>query len=124
MIRELEWAFQSSALIMQLSTQTHEDFTVKQIFPSVIRLLQKAAMNLKNIELHTIPSPSNMSAKMTCLLQVLASVCISLIEEYALTLCAHMLSQIIVSINSLWPKFTGCSKFIISWQFAGWQEAE
>lgn len=61
---------------------------------------------------------------MICVLQVLASVCISLIEEYALTLYAHILSQIIVSINSLWPHFTGCTKFIISWQFAGWQEGE
>lgn len=61
---------------------------------------------------------------MICVLQVLLSVCISLIEEYALTLCAHIRSQIIVSINSLWPHLTGCTKFIISWQFAGWQEGE
>lgn len=65
-----------------------------------------------------------MSTKMICVLQMLASVCISLIEECALTLYAHILSQIIVSINSLWPHFTGCTKFSISWQFAGWQEGE
>lgn len=61
---------------------------------------------------------------MICVLKVLASVCIPPIQDYELTLYAHILSQIIVSINSLWPHFTGCTKFFISWQFAGWQEGE
>lgn len=61
---------------------------------------------------------------MICVLQGLASVCIFLIEEYALTLYAHILSQIIISINSLWPHLTTYTKFIINWQFSGWQEGE
>lgn len=55
---------------------------------------------------------------MTSLLQVRASN-----WKYAFTLCAHMLSQIIFSINSLWLHFTGYV-LIISWQFAGWQEGK
>lgn len=65
-----------------------------------------------------------MSTTMICVLQVLASVSIFLIEEYALTLYAHILSQIIISINSLWPHLNRYTKFIINWQFSAWQEGE
>lgn len=45
-------------------------------------------------------------------------------EEHALTLYEPILSQIIISINCLWPHFTGFTKFIISLHFAGWQEGD
>lgn len=55
------------------------------------------------------------------------NVCSSLLPRNwrtSLHFFAQILCQIIVSINSLWPHFTGCTRFIISWQFAGWQQGE
>lgn len=62
--------------------------------------------------------------KKICIFKMLAPVCLPVIEEQASTFYAQILCQIIVSINSLWPHFTGCTRFIISWQFAGWQHGE
>lgn len=114
---------------MQQSTQTSENFTVRNIFTWIIKLLHKTScdylstLSCRHMQA-TLLLLVTYQQRWSVVLQVLASVCISLIEKYALTLCAHILSQIIVSINSLWPHFTEYTKFIISWQFAGWQKGE
>lgn len=108
-----EWAFQWWA---RLSFSNHTKLLRTSLSSPVFTWL------IKHINLQTTgPSLSSMSTKMICMLQVLASVCIFLIEEYALTFYAHILGRIIVSINCLRPHSTGGPTFIISWQFAGWQ---